>query len=830
MELSLHYGYQNTAKSGRYLPVTVEIGNHTETAFSGKLELSIPEPGGDLVHYRYDAAAEAGQSVSVRAMISVTDAADRLVMRLLAADGSIVAEQEEALSIQGNAEELLIGVLSSTPQELSYFRGLGISETQLRTRTVSLNPADLPETAEGLSQIDVILISNYDMNRLSGDNVRVLWDWVGDGGALLLGTGDAREPLGGLSEYLDGVELGLPETQTVNMGMQYAADSPDSAVLNLSVRSIYAPEGLQALQSGELAVLTTLSEGSGVIGLAAYDLCDIREFCSREIGYPDELLKALLGKARLQKLSARSADSARSYAELEALVNVPDPERYPNLSIYFVIAAAYMLLAGPGIYMLLRKNGLGIYYSFSVILLSVSAAALLWFAGMRTRFEGPLVEYASVYERSGDQVNETELLNVSTPLGSALSLSVSPEYLVQPVLPGRNSGLTGRTAAQPGEGASAAFAGQNAAENGNQTDNGNETGDAGSADGSSAAARRAAGKQPGAGSRTSQAELVIESGEESQTIGAKRLRPFETRLFELYRSGDSTEGDGVPEAAVELSYFDGTLSGSVRNESEEELEDVTLLMHGRIISVGTLAPGQMKDLSGYSAVFGPTGSGRLTAEYITEAGALSPEQPEYAAALARTRLLSRYLQESLSNYYSGARLIAFRTQENGPAAVLNEAVESYGTSLYAQTVPVDLRQGEEVYRSALSNEPKVISGAYEAGSNTAGGAAPVVLEYALGSDLFVTSLRLNGLSEEFSGGITDDGQKLLPFRGIRAFYNYQTGAYDTLGSAQDHFDAEEIAPYLSPSNTVTVRYIPDENMESGSLMFLPVPTVTGIEK
>ena len=782
ISLSLHYGYQNTAKSGSYLPVSVEIGNHTEDAFSGTLELSVSEPGGDRVRYRYHAAAEAGQSVPLRATISVTDGAERVFLRLLDENGNPVAETEETLSIQGSAEELLIGILSNTPQELSYFRGLGISGTSLRTHTVSLNPADFPETPEGLSQLDVILISNYDMSRLTEENVRVLWNWAESGGTLLLGTGGEQEPIGGLAAYLDGLEMGLPETRMVDMGVQYATDSPDSASLQLEARSVYLPEGIQSMQSGDLAVLTTISAGSGIVGITAYDLCDIREFCIKQIDYPDELLKSLLGSARLAQLAAESESSLRGYEALSELVSLPDPARYPNMTVYLVIAAAYIVLAGPGMYLFLRKNGLVIYYSFSVLLLSAAVSAAVWFAGMRTRFDAPVVEYASLYERSDDKISETEILNVATPLRRQLTLSFAPDYLIQPVLQGSSQEEDAATAA----------------------------GDI------------------SAGVRENGPEIVIGADTDKTYLTAEGLRPFESRVFALHRDGDAAAD--APGVSADLSCFDDVLSGSITNESGETLQDVTLLMYGRIISVGTLMPGQTKDLSGYTAVYGPTDGGTLCAEYITGADGLSAGQSGYTEALSRTRLLSWYLRETLSNYYSGARLLAFRSGNGTSETVWNEQAVSYGCSLYVQTIPVDFRRGDELYRSALSGDPRVVSGDYDAGGNTVTGTAPVVLEYALGSDITPTSLKFQELSEEFSGKTTESGQRLLSFRGIRALYNYQTGAYDTLSSTQNRLDGEELLPYLSPSNTVTVRYIPDENAESGSRMFLPVPMVTGIEK
>ena len=771
IELDLRYGYQNTAKSGRFLPVTLEIENGTEQDLSGVLSLSIPESGNVDMRYEYEVDAPAGKTTQVNAVISVTEAAQEALLQLYDTGGRLLAESRRPFHVQGSENELLIGILSNTPQELSYLRGISVANSELRTRTVSLNPADFPETEEGLSQLDLMVISNYNMGRLSEDALQMIYDWVLGGGMLLLGTGDSPEPLGELSEHLPGLEISPAETQMVNMGIRYSTDGPDGAMLELSVCQVYVPEGIQALQSDELAILTNLSVGSGTIGITAYDLCDIRRFCGEHPAYADDLLQALFGSARLKQLSSARSGS-NDYEAIRELVALGDPDRNPNMTVYLAIAAVYVLLAGPGAFWFLRQKGLGIYYPFSVLLISSATAAAVWLAGLGTRFDGPFIEYASILEHADGKELETEFLNISTPRKEPFRLALSEDYLIQPVL------------AQEG------------AEQGEWT------------------------AETGGG-------IVIRSGPEGKTVLGNGLTPFSGQVFELYKSAEQ-ETDQVE---LDIHYFDDSLSGTVTNRGEEDLEAVTLLMYGRIVSIGTLDAGETKDLSGYTAVYGPTNSQKLTAEYITGLDRLSQGSSAYAKALARTRLLSYYMEESLSSYYSGARLVAFlSTDRKDVSGIAGSSMESHGTTLLIESVPVDYRQGEEVYRSALSSEPKVISGAYEAGSNTTGGTASVILEYSLGNDLRVTSFKLNSLSEGFSGKMEESGQSLIPFRGTLAFYNYGTSAYDMISSSKSRWTEEEILPYLSPANTITVRYVPDENSAEGNLMFLPVPTVTGVEK
>ena len=133
----------------------------------------------------------------------------------------------------------------------------------------------------------------------------------------------------------------------------------------------------------------------------------------------------------------------------------------------------------------------------------------------------------------------------------------------------------------------------------------------------------------------------------------------------------------------------------------------------------------------------------------------------------------------------------------------------------------------EVYRVALSEEPKLISGEYNVYDNTTGGNAAVILEYFLGTDVNITGLEFNSLSEEFEGMRDRDQNALYAFDGDIALYNYYTSSYDNMESGKMSFDADELTAYLSPGNSITVRYIPKESTSSDAAVFLPIPAVTG---
>lgn len=162
------------------------------------------------------------------------------------------------------------------------------------------------------------------------------------------------------------------------------------------------------------------------------------------------------------------------------------------------------------------------------------------------------------------------------------------------------------------------------------------------------------------------------------------------------------------------------------------------------------------------------------------------------------------------------------------AFLMENGIEGTGISLIASTAQVDLEDDGSIYRSVIVGSPRVVSGSYDVASNTMSGTASAVLEYNLGTDVSLSTVRFNELSEVFWGREFPSGEVLEPFSGAVSLYNYVTGSYDLMDISSRIFSRDEIVPYLSPENAVMIRFIPDENAAEGTEMFLPVPSVTGV--
>ncbi len=774
--LSFEYGYRNIAKSGRILPVTVHLSNRTDAELKGELRIEVPGnvedgSGGFLpadLSYVLPVQVAPGKNADFKHTISLGESSSELRIGLYDEEGKLLREARDTVTIQNVGAEMLIGILSDHPAQLGYFRGISVAGTALHTRTVELDPAGLPDSAAGLEQLDMIIISGLKSSRLSDRDLDTIRAWVEEGGVLLLGSGKDVEILHRLEDKLGELTIGEAELRDVDMGMKYSKTGPDGAVIMLMVRDLFSSEGMQVMQSGDTAMLTTFSRGSGVVGLTAYDLCEISDFCSEEIAYTDDLLQALLGSARIDRMANTGSGSRSIYMKAQELLGFVDPGRLPRMSFFILTVSLYLAMLG-GLYFYLRSRQLGIYYHAFIPIMAFAGGLVIWALGMPLRNTGLRFEYAAVREVRDRTVSDTGFVRLETADTEEFTLALPASYELLPIVYG-----------------------------GNDNDD----------------TPRFAG--------TKHTSVRISSGKaaagEVEEISAKDWKPFSAGMLEFAMRGRQLEaGDTVQS---DLHFFDRELTGKLRNNTGRDLENAVLLMYGHAVRLGDLPRDAEIDLENYEILNIPMGVPQLTAQKLTGYPYTGSDLRARVDVTRRAGLMEYYLQEAAGAYFSGARLLAF-VKDKG---IFEDLTADTGTDLQGSLLEVwflsvGTENGARIWKSGLFADPKLISGEYDMTANATTGTA--VLEYNLGSDITVQSLDFAKLSDVF------EGEELTAFSGMMAIYNYGNGNYDLIQPGQLPLSGEQLKPYLSPGNTITVRYVQDEGNASGVSMFLPVPEVTG---
>ena len=775
--LSAEYGFDGMAKGGRYLPLTITIGNHQEQIFNGSIRIKSMESDGTIYQYEYVVTAEPLSEFESRYYIPLGTNAEQLFLTLADVSGNTVINKRLKLSVSRDVPDLFIGVLSDESSQLQYLDGIGINYSTLRTRSFELDPEDFPEDEVGLNLLDVLVVNNFKLRRLSEKQTAAIMDWVHHGGVLILGTGErVDDTLGRFAPELLDDSYESAELRHVDLGEEYSLEMPGEGMLAVPCVDIPLHGGNVIISSGGFPLVTAVAKEQGLIAVAAFDMGALAHFCETHNGYVDFLFTRVLGEKRINQLAevVYSGNSGKFWS-VQSLINTGDVDKLPNLAVYVAVILVYLAILGPGLYIFLKNRELQIHYRKGVVMLSLVFACLIYVLGSTTRFKSTFFTYATIQDVTEDYVADTTYLNIRNPYNRPYTVELDPDYSILPITRSYQKDSDDTTSF--GEEASY--------------------------------------------------QIAIRQQEDQTTISGQNISAFAPRYFRLEKKSDNTEKIGI---TAEVDYFEGNISGTVTNQFPFTLENATLLLYGNMVQLGRLEAGETKNLEEYELLRFPLNNSYVVADQITgegEFGGTNIDDKEYLLAMERSNLLIFYLDNYMSGYMADARVIAFSTAKEESEFLTGSSEETYGITMLTSSVSVNASRDRSLYRSVLIKTPAVVSGNYQESTNSMSSTEPLTLEYQLGTDISVESLTFESVSEEFLGG--DTGRYTEAFSGSIYFYNYSSGNFDPVDLEGQTMDVEELGSYLSPGNTLTVRYVYDGPGGFSSIQ-LPMPMVAGRER
>ena len=107
----------------------------------------------------------------------------------------------------------------------------------------------------------------------------------------------------------------------------------------------------------------------------SYDLGEISGFVENNPSYANKMLLDVLGEDNISNIYYYSSYGNDSkYWSAQGLVNTGNADRLPDIPLYAVVIVIYILVVGPGLYLLLKKKDMSRYYGTSVVICSIAAS------------------------------------------------------------------------------------------------------------------------------------------------------------------------------------------------------------------------------------------------------------------------------------------------------------------------------------------------------------------------------------------------------------------------------------------------------------------------
>lgn len=334
--------FEGNYAPGRWLPLSIVLRNDGPPA---RVEVAAALP---LASARNLAAVDlpAGGQVALT-LYAAMDRSSRELVVSAASGGATLAERR--LPVRPRQGERLLGLVARQPIALSLPRRQDLAA--LPFLPFALAPAQLPDHPAGLSSLAVVLLGDLPAEGLSPGQTAALLAWVGAGGHLVLGGGPAAAAtVAALPPELRVAEPGaLVALDPAPLG-EYAGADPPPALQGVALRP--APDA--ALVGPAAAPLwASRAVGAGRVTQLAFDpgIAAVRDWP----GAPALWDRLLVPPRIYTALGAdMNADGVQAQILSGALANLP-PINLPNATPLFALLAAYAVLIGPGLALLLRR-------------------------------------------------------------------------------------------------------------------------------------------------------------------------------------------------------------------------------------------------------------------------------------------------------------------------------------------------------------------------------------------------------------------------------------------------------------------------------------------
>lgn len=423
--LDLQMGFDNSYIVEKVTPLTATLTNNGET-FQGEFQVKVyTYENTDSGYQKYALYSQKlelpeGATKQVSMELGLNTVRRNMEVSLVDAGGNVVFQKAmpvDALS----PETVAVGVLSEQPAQVQYLAGLDLSE---KTSVFFLDRDSFPESENVMENFAVLVIDDFDTVTLGDAQKKALKNWVDYGGLLVLGTGvQAQKVLSGL----DFVDVSLNGTQSVS-----SVSAPDGTVLSLSapltVAGISAEKASVKWEANGTPLTSLMPYGGGYVLLNHFAL-GLAPFAN--MPQQTDVLKGLCGGLYR---AGEDGTGAEMTNQLRYTANSFPSVTGNSMVAIFLVVGIYIVLAGPVMYLVLKKKDRRELGWITIPVLSVVFLGVVFVLAGRSTYHNGMISTRAIVEMEQDSsIGEAQIaMAVKVPNGGDVTMKSELPIPVQP--------------------------------------------------------------------------------------------------------------------------------------------------------------------------------------------------------------------------------------------------------------------------------------------------------------------------------------------------------------------------------------------------------------
>jgi hypothetical protein len=430
LDVTVTPAFEGNYLPGTWLPLDIAIRNQG-TAFDATLVVTLPNsPNRYTLTLEMPRGAEKRETLYVP-MLQQTGTIAMSVER----DGTPVWQQD--IEVRPRPQERMLGIAAQEPSVLALPRRQDMQVFPFTSFVIEIDK--LPDQPMGLRSMTILLLTAPTEERLTPAQVRALHAWVVGGGHLVIGGGvDAQQTLAGLPDSLHPAAIGASTELERDVLQDVAAQShlntaPPERPDVLTGITLEPVDGSDSVGPPDAPVWSWRSVGQGrVTQLAFAPEADAIRTWNSAPQFWEQLLQPAF---QIDTPSGQqyTLDPLQELELTSALTRLPSV-RLPRTIWLFGLLAAYVLVVGPGMALLLRRTNRHVQGWLLLPALIVLFGAGAFGVARALHTDERIVSHVTLAEQVHDEYTRVRSAAAFlTPHDIDLTVQAAPDALVRPL-------------------------------------------------------------------------------------------------------------------------------------------------------------------------------------------------------------------------------------------------------------------------------------------------------------------------------------------------------------------------------------------------------------
>ncbi|MGI6412767.1 MAG: hypothetical protein ACOXZ5_03765 [Syntrophomonadaceae bacterium] len=427
--MTVKAGFSGYVRSGEILPLKIKVENNGAD-FNGKLQITTTlnnETG--LTNYK-EVFVSSGSEKLFDMYMPRSYGGQDYTIRLISGENPIAESKIKVTYLPAN--ELIIGVLAADPATLKHLEAIRLPGEGQRVKVIQLGPDDIPKNSMLLETLDGLVLNNFNSQLLADGQMESIYGWVERGGLLVVAGGaNWHRTMASLpSEFLPCRVTGSKIVDGLSSLEELTGEKLASGFV-ISEGEVKGGEVILSQEDTPIIARGSLGRGSTVY--LAFDLAmpPFTTYAGNE-GLWWHILSGTDPHSIISAGNFRVEMMHRPNEMTWMLRNIPAND-LPSGAALGLVLLLYILVLGPGTYLLLKKFDRRDWGWIAIPAMAVILFSVTYLTGFKTKGRDTYTNTISVVRMDPDCdfARVTSFIGVFAPTKRVLNLESGPDKIVE---------------------------------------------------------------------------------------------------------------------------------------------------------------------------------------------------------------------------------------------------------------------------------------------------------------------------------------------------------------------------------------------------------------